>query len=82
MLQVHFQEDVVHNFEQGRFSAAILTMGRLQIRIDFIDDHVLVPFLFLNYSLFYELRDVLQIVDWSNTLKNQVKSKLLQQRMN
>ena len=44
MLQVHFQEDVVHNFEQGRFSAAILTMGRLQIRIDFIDDHVLVPF--------------------------------------
>ena len=44
MLQVHFQEDVVHNFEQGRFSAVILTIGRLQIRIDFIDDHVLVPF--------------------------------------
>ena len=44
MLQVHFQEDVVHNFEQGRFSTVILTMGRLQVRIDFIDDHVLVPF--------------------------------------
>ena len=44
MLQVHFQEDVVYNFEQGRFSAVILTIGRMQIRIDFIDDHVLVPF--------------------------------------
>ena len=44
MLQVHFQEDVVHNFEQGRFSAVILTMGRMQIRIDFMDDHVHVPF--------------------------------------
>ena len=36
---------------------------RLQIRIDFIDDHVLVRL--TKYSLNGELRDVLQIADWS-----------------
>ena len=58
----------------------MLTIRRLQIRTDFIDDHVLVCL--TKYSLYGELRDVLQIADWSKTLKNQVKSKLLQQRMN
>ena len=80
MLRVHFQEDVVHIFEPGRFSSLMLTIGQLQVRIDFIDDHVLLRL--TKYSRFGELRDVLQITDWSKTLKNQVKSKLLQQRMN
>ena len=52
MLRVHFQEDVAHYFEKGRFSAVMLTIWRLgmQIRIDFIDDHVLVCL--TKYNLF------------------------------
>ena len=41
----------------------MLTIRRLQIRTDFIDDHVLVRL--TKYSLYGELRDVLQIADWS-----------------
>ena len=55
MLRVHFQEDVAHYFEKGRFSAVMLTIGSLhvQIRIDFIYDHVLVCL--TKYNLFGEL---------------------------
>ena len=45
-----------------------MTIGRLQIRIDLTDDHVLVRL--TEHSLFGELRDVLQIAEWSKTLKN------------
>ena len=40
--------------------------------MDFIDDHALVRL--TKYCPFGELRDVLQITDWSKALKNQVKS--------
>ena len=40
--------------------------------MDFIDGHVLVRL--TKYCPFGELRDVLQIADWSKALKNQVKS--------
>ena len=41
----------------------MLAIRRLQIRIEFIADHVLVRM--TKYSLYGELRDVLQIADWS-----------------
>ena len=64
MRRVHFQEDVVHYFEKGRCSAVMMTIGRLQTRIDFIDDHVLMRL--TKYILFGEVRNVLQIADKSS----------------
>ena len=72
MLRVHFQKDVVHIFEPGRFSSVMLTIGRLQIRIDFTDDHVLVR---LNATFSVSLEK-------SCRLLTDLKSKLLQQRIN
>ena len=72
MLRVHFQKDVVHIFEPGRFSSVMLTIGRLQIRIDFTDDHVLVR---LNATFLVSLEK-------SCRLLTDLKSKLLQQRIN
>ena len=45
----------------------MLTIRRLQIRIDYIDDPVLVRL--TKYSLYGELRDVLQIADWSTNFE-------------
>ena len=72
MLRVHFQKDVVHIFEPGRFSSVMLTIGRLQIRIDFTDDNVLVR---LNATFSVSLEK-------SCRLLTDLKSKLLQQRIN
>ena len=59
----------------------MLTIRRLQIRIDYIDDPVLVRL--TKYSLYGELRDVLQIADWSTNFEkpSQVQASLVKDEL-
>ena len=40
VLQVHFQNNIVHDFEKGHLFAVVFTIRQLQLRVDVIGDHL------------------------------------------
>ena len=57
VLRVHFQKIIVHDSEQGRFCAMAFAIGRLQLWIDVIADHLTMRL--YEHSLFRKLRNIL-----------------------
>ena len=57
VLRVHFQKNIVHDFEQGRLCAMVFTIRRLQFWRDVMGDHLTIRL--YEHSLFCKFGNIL-----------------------